>query len=265
MSASLRLALPLPIDVRLMNLTASVLWVGFMALVLAALGAWVARLPAFALAGVTVLGDVAHSSENSLRASVGRHLIGTLFTVDLPELRRAFESAPWVRQSEVRRVFPNRLLVRLQEHQPAAHWGDAGDTRLINVQGELFNPGPGDAEGLRLPRLDGPGGRAAEVLAMYRALAPAFAPLGATLQRLVLSTQGNWQALLSTGATIELGRGSVAEVQTRVERFVATLPAAAQRFGRALEAADLRHRDGYALRLQGITTIDPATLGAGKK
>ena len=56
---------------------------------------------------------------------------------------------------------------------------------------------------------------------------------------------------------LELGRGSAAEVQARVQRLLKTVTQVAGRYGRtpqAVETADLRHADGYALRLRGVTT-----------
>ncbi|RUP35749.1 MAG: cell division protein FtsQ, partial [Curvibacter sp.] len=41
-------------------------------------------------------------------------------------------------------------------------------------------------------------------------------------------------------------------------RFVATLTQVTSRYGRrptSLESADLRHTEGYALRLRGVTTV----------
>ena len=41
------------------------------------------------------------------------------------------------------------------------------------------------------------------------------------------------------------------------QRFVATLTQVASKFGRNLESADLRYSNGYALKLKGVTTLDP--------
>ena len=57
-----------------------------------------------------------------------------------------------------------------------------------------------------------------------------------------------------------MGRGNSDEVLARVERMTLTLAQVTQRYGRqtqALEAADLRHVNGYALRLRGVSTVVP--------
>lgn len=259
-------ALPPPLDVRLMNATASVLFTALGVLLLAALCWWALRHPAFALRGITVRGDVAHSSAATLRANVAPRLTGNFFTVDLAATRRAFEEVPWVRRATVRREFPNRLRVVLQEHQAVALWGDEGSSRMVNSHGELFEANAGEVDAEVLPRLAGPEGEAQQVLAMYRAVAPLFEPLELVAEELQLSGRGSWQLALDTGATVELGRGDVAEVLPRVQRFVQTLTQVSSRYGRrpeALVSADLRYGDGYAIRLRGVGTVaaDPAKKG----
>ncbi len=253
----MKAAMPAPIDVRLMNATSTILFVAFGALVLVAVGAWLIRLPVFALRGISVTGDVTHTSVATLRANVAPRVAGNFFTVDLSAARQAFRQVPWVRDAVVRREFPNRMRVILQEHKAVAFWGNDDDSRLVNTHGEVFQANPGDIEE-DLPRLSGPDSQAAQVLAMYQALAPRFEALDLAIEEFRLTSRGSWQAVLDTGAQIELGRGSLEEVTVRTDRFLATLTQAAGRLGRrteALVAADLRHTDGYAIRLRGVSTI----------
>ena len=258
-------AVPLPVDVRLMNATAAALYVACGALLVAALGWWVLRHPLFAIGGISVHGEVTHNSAATLRANVTPQLSGNFFTVDLRRTQRAFESVPWVRQATVRREFPNRLRVALQEHQAVALWGDEAASRLLNSQGEVFEANAGDVENEGLPRLAGPDEQAPQVLAMYRAIAPLFDPLDLAVDQLQLSGRGNWRVELDTGAVIELGRGEVAEITPRVQRFVQTLTQVTSRYSRrpeSLVSADLRYGDGYAMRLRGVGTVE---AGAQKK
>ena len=104
-------ALPVPLDVRLMNITATVLFALFAAAVAGTAAWWALRHPVFAVGGITVLGDVTHNSAATLRANVAARVAGNFFTVRLDAVRDAFESVPWVRQAQVRRQFPNRLRV----------------------------------------------------------------------------------------------------------------------------------------------------------
>jgi len=253
--------LSMPRDVKLMNLLATVLFVVFALLLALALVYWAARQPVFAIQAITVTGDVSHNNAVTLRANVAPRLSGTFLTLDLTAARQAFEAVPWVRQALVRREFPNRLKVQLQEHDAVAYWGAEGDSRLVNNFGEVFEANVGEVDQEALPRLIGPDDQAAQVLASYQMLQPLFEALDLTLEQIELGPRGGWRVRLDSGALIELGAGQMPEVLARTQRFLKTLTQVTARYGRtpeALETADLRHENGYAIRLRGVTTLTQA-------
>lgn len=244
----------MPADIRLMNAVSTVLWVGFGVAVLAVLMGWLARLPVFAIQGVTIDGDVSRNSITTIRANAAPRLAGNFFTLDLQHAKQAFEAVPWVREAIVRRVWPNRLAVHLEEHHPAAFWGD---DKLVNNEGEVFEANLGDVEDDPMPTLNGPDSSSASMLSLYRRLEPVMERIDAHVDTLNLSGRGSWLAELDSGAKVELGRGSEDEVMARTDRFVRTLPEVVAHYQRPLEYADLRHTDGYAVKLKGVsTTVD---------
>lgn len=250
-------AVPVPFDVKLMNIAASALFALGFALFAAAGAWWAVRHPAFSIAGITVQGEVTHNSAPTIRATVAPQLSGNFFTIDLAAARHAFETVPWVRRAIVKREFPNRLRVLLQEHHAVALWGSESDPKLLNDKGEVFEANVGDVEQDDLPHLSGPEDQAEQVLAMYRAMKPVFESLDLGVGTLTLTPRGNWSAELDNGAVVELGRGTPAEVTARTQRFVRTVTQVASRYARtpeALVSADLRYGEGYALKLRGVAT-----------
>lgn len=262
-------AVPPPFDVRLMNLTATLLFAACVVLAAAALIWWAARHSAFSIDGISVEGDVVHTDATVLRSTVAPHLSGNFFTVDLSATRAAFESVPWVRRAVVSREFPDRLRVSLREQRAVAFWGDAAGSKMVNELGEVFEANVGDIEQEDLPRLTGPAVQSAHLLDMYRALDPLFESLGQSVEEVELTGRGGWRAQLDSGAEIELGNGTIADVVERTERFVRTIANVVEVHGRdveAVESADLRYPDGYALRLRGVTTgVEPAAAKSKPK
>ena len=63
--------------------------------------------------------------------------------------------------------------------------------------------------------------------------------------------------LLERCAGVDIGKD---EVVARVQVFGSTVPQLIARYERPLEYADLRHADGYALRLKGVGTVVPALM-----
>lgn len=251
-------SLPAPLDVKLMNLTATVLFIGCALLLLAAGARWVLRYPGFAVTRIVVQGELVHNNAVTLRANVAPQLAGNFFTLDLQEARAAFEQAPWVRKALVQRVFPGGLKVELQEHDAVAYWGPETGAAMLNSHGEVFEANVGDVDQDGLPRLQGPQGSSGEVLQMYGLLKPVFETLGMGIDALQLTGRGGWRATLDTDAVLELGGGTAPEVVQRTQRFLRTLTQVTAHYKRradALESADLRHSGGYALRMRGVTTV----------
>jgi cell division protein FtsQ len=174
------------------------------------------------------------AAEQVLRA-LRAEVQGNLITVDIEHLRHSLEQLPWVRSVNIRREFPDRLAVQLEEHQALARWNHNG---LVNHQGEVFEA---DSEQL-LPKFIGPEGTSAEVTRHYAKFSLQLDALDLHATQLVLSPRHAWQMTLSNGMVLELGRE---DVQQRLARFVAVYPYT-EDSGAA--HVDLRYRNGFAVR-----------------
>ena len=226
------------------------LWVAALAL---------ARSPWLPLRAIVIDGEVRRVSVATLRAYGLPRIAGNFVAVDLDDAGRAFERAPWVRRASVRRTWPDRLTVTVEEHRPVALWrARTGDDRLVNDHGEVFEANVGDVDDEDLPLFEAPGDAAAPaVLALHRRLQPLFDGAGLPIAGLALSPRGGWRATLEDGASVELGRGSDDEIVARARGFTATIEAVSDHFDTELLRADLRHADGYAVRLRHVTTPTP--------
>lgn len=250
----------LPLDIRLMTVVTRGLVLVFVLLCLGAVGTWIARHPGWTLKGISVQGDLGHQNAVGLRAQLAtplRKLEGSFLTLDLQQVRRMFEAVPWVRHARVQREFPNRLRVTLEEHEAVAWWGQSGSGQLVSRLGEVFEASPDEGDGL--PELAGPPEQAPLVWTLYQSLSEEVARLDRTLVRLELNERGSWRAELDNGTRLELGRGSSDELLARTRRFTTTVGQLAQRYPGALQSVDLRYPNGYALRVQGVTTVTEDT------
>jgi len=190
---------------------------------------------------VMVVGELKHTTRAEVEAMLDGRVAGNFFSAELGEVRAAVERLPWVRRAGVRRVWPDRLEVTIEEHVALARWGDS---MLLNTFGERF-AGKSDA---RLPQLAGPPGTEAEVARRYAAFARTLAPLGTPLEQVVLTPRFAWQLRLGNGVQLALGRDTDA-AQARLERFVQTFSAPESGAAR-YDYVDLRYPNGFALRLR---------------
>jgi cell division protein FtsQ len=151
-------------------------------------------------------------------------------------IRTSARKVPWVREATVRRIHPDAVEIHLAAHAAFGRWNEA---ELVSDRGEVFiakDPGG-------LPRLRGPDGSSARVVAEYPLVAAALAPVGA-VRELRLTARGGWHATLDSGLAVALGRG---EWQPRAQRFAAAWPKLSEE-ARAVEYADLRYPGGFAMK-----------------
>jgi len=234
------------------------------ALLLAAYGGvhYVVRLPVFPLREVRVDGELAHVTREQLETLARREVKGNFFTLDLGEARAAFASLPWVRRAEVRRQWPDRLDVALEEHVPLARWGNAA---LVNTHGEVFaaafERAPAKPSDPVLPLFEGPEASAKEIAIQYGYFQRRLATIGQVPVEVRVSPRRAWQVRLASGLTLRLGRE---RIEARLDRYVAVHDRALSRLQRKLDYVDLRYPNGFAVRIPELRPEPQHQRRAGK-
>jgi len=209
---------------------------------------WLTGLPGVRLQRIVLKGDLNRIDREQLKSTLLAAAKGTFFTVDVQTVQAQVVKLPWVRTAAVRRVWPDRLEVTLEEHQPKARWG-AG--QLLNSRDEVF---AADYAG-ELPRLAGPPGSEKEVAAKHAEFAALLAPADQKLAETLLSRRRAWQVRLAGGLALALGRERMEE---RLVRFVAVLQAQPELAGQR-GRIDLRYPNGFAVKLAGPKTNEQST------
>ena len=223
----------------LMNALANTLFTLAVLLVLGAAALYAARQPAFALREVRIGNELKHVTREQIEDVVRREVRGGFFTINLATARAAFERLPWVRGVNVRRQWPARLDVVLEEHVPMARWGTAA---LVNTHGEVFQAAY-DGE---LPLFIGPEGAAREIAIQYRYFQRGLAAMGETPVQVQVTARRAWQVKLQGGLMLELGRENI---EARFSRFVALHDRTIGRLERRIDYVDLRYANGFAVRV----------------
>ncbi|MFZ4538252.1 cell division protein FtsQ/DivIB [Propionivibrio sp.] len=255
---------------QLMTAVSDLLFVAAAAALLVAVVVWSARLPWFPLREVVVTSELREVRHSDVERSLSGRLRGNFFSINLEAVRQSLEQLPWVRRADVRRQWPSRIEVSLEEHVPVAFWGQATG-QLVNSYGEVFAAAMSVAPTEPMPLLVGPSGLAPEMLSQYQEAEEVLKPIGRVPRALNVSPRLAVQFRLDDGMIVELGRQQAkAPVRQRLERFVehysSVLTAARQRpSGSALPVVvvDMRYPNGYALRVN-VLAAAPETESKGK-
>ena len=198
---------------------------------------WLSRSTVFGLRHVVVSTPL-KQVDTAVLSGVMRSLRGDLFSVNLDDARANVARLSWVRNVNVRREFPDRLHVSIEEHEPLASWGEE---MLVNTFGEVFEA---DYRG-SLPRFNAPTGSEREVVDFYKRSKSALAVLGLAPVVVSLSPRRAWRVHLDNGLVLELGRD---QIDDRLAVFARAYPTALAQLAGSDGTVDLRYDGGFVLK-----------------
>ena len=235
-----------------LNVLAGLMLVSALSLIVITGSSWVQRHPWFNIKELVVTGmrgltDTSHQENKIIKYQLMPRIKGNFFTVDLDTVQHLFQDNPWVRHAVVRRVWPNRLWVVLEEHQPVAK---LNDDLLVNQYGELFL---GVLKGTdiwqNLPQFYGDKNNVDIIQAHFHQLNQWLLPKKLSIRQLYFSERRAWTAVLSNNIVLEIGRDDLQpNIETRIKRWVNTWATAQQAANfKPYSRIDLRYPNGYAV------------------
>ena len=230
----------------------------FLVMLVVGILAWLSQRPVFSLKQIQIEPlsgqTLKHINKPIVKQQVLETVQGNFFTVRLEDVKRGFESMPWVRHANVRRVWPNGLVVSIEEQKPFGTWGGSESHTLMNTYGELFTGRISEvSEDIRLIDFYGPADAGKEVLSLYEKANNWFKPWGAEVTSLALTERYAWHVRLSNGMKVEFGRDEESSDKNLTEERVARLfkywPQVQEKWANRIDAVDLRYANGFAVHL----------------
>ena len=208
------------------------------------------------IAKVSVQGELGYVSREAVQQRIAPFVEQSFFQVDLNAMRHQLEQMPWIAHVEVRRVWPDQVMVRLDEQLPIARWGGEA---LLNNKGQAF--APDDLSRYEhLPHLYGPKRAQQRVMQQYQMLSQMLRPLGFSISRLELRERGSWFLTTNQGIELLLGRDQVVE---KMRRFTAIYQKALEQESEKIARIDLRYANGLAVAWhEPIPTAADTTVAA---
>lgn len=230
----------------------------FVAMAVIGLLVWLSQRPVFTLKQIQIepiTGQtLKHINKAMVKRQVAETVQGNFFSVRLEDVKRGFESMPWVRHVNVRRVWPNELIVSIEEQQAFGTWDGSDSNTLINKYGELFTGRITEvSDNVQLIDFHGPDDAGKEVMSLYEKANNWFKPWGAEVTSLALTERYAWHIKLSNGMKVEFGRDEENSDKNLTEERVARLfkywPQVQERWSNRIDAVDLRYANGFAVHL----------------
>ncbi|PPD46226.1 MAG: cell division protein FtsQ [Methylocystis sp.] len=201
----------------------------------------VARAIGFDISAVTITGQ-SRMSDKELLAASGVGPRDSLPFLDVNAVRDRLMAVPLVKSARVMKLYPNRLVVAIEERQPHALWQRSGRVSVISEDGVEIDE-LRDERYLGLPFVVGEG--AQKRLPEYLVLLKGAGDIARRIKAGVLVAGRRWDIEMTDGVIVKLpetdpGRG--VEALARLQREARILD-------KAVMAIDLRLRDRVTVRL----------------
>ncbi len=202
----------------------------------------------FPITEVQIKGSLRYIKASAVQELVTTSLVGSFFTINVSRLREELELIPGVRAVEVRRLWPDQLIIRVQEYEAIAIWHEAGQTpALMSAEGIIFSPKDNIEAFSSLPKMQGASSSSTMVLAIYQDAVSLLETYGLEIKKIQLDERYAWTLTLSNGDRLHLGRQSFF---LRLGRFLNVY----EQHLKYLENGgnreiDLRYTNGFAVKV----------------
>ena len=199
------------------------------------------------------------SEVESLVSEIG---VGNFFSIELDRIKSEVEGLAWVQNAEVRREWPNTLLIEVREHRPVMRWNK---NQWVNSVGDVVDL-PGDILVQNAIQLFGRDKDAAMMLRQAYVWKKRLATQGIELRSLWLSGAQAWTLGLlqiDTATEFELLLGRE-QVEARLSRFEYLYKNQIRSIDQRLKRVDARYPDGLAIKSEQIKSNNTVAMSSGE-
>ncbi len=200
-----------------------------------------ARVFGFPVRVVDISGVKELTREEVLAAS-GLSPANSLLFVDLAEVRARLKALPLVAEATVRKLYPDRVIVRIVEREPFALWQQDGVVKVVAVDGTVID-NLSDRRYLRLPHVVGPNARMR--VREYQDILDGVPEFKAQVRAGVLVSERRWNLKLMNGIDVKLPEHG----QIEALKHLAKLDREHQVLSKDILSVDLRAPGRVSFRL----------------
>lgn len=197
----------------------------------------------FPISVVQVIDPLQRISHQQLQAQIATDLNKGFFNIDLPTIQKEVMLLPWVKNAQVSRRWPNKLVISVQERKPLARWGNQS---LLDTDGQLFTPVKKTIP-QGLPQFTGPADAVSDIVINYTKFSQALAVDHLTISAINVTNRMSWSITLNTGTVVNLGRK---EIVKRLQRFASVYDTIFASVHENAKYVDMRYSNAMAVRWQ---------------
>ena len=192
---------------------------------------------------IVIEGDLTLAEQVAMQEHIGALDLPGILSLALPRLETQLQQMDWARRVDVRRRWPNKLVIYVNKESPVAQWDDH---TFLSADGDILQlPDQYD----QLPRLSAQLSSPRESMEIFRLLQQYAARQGLEILELTETAQGEWHVGFESGTVLRLG---AVELEARMNRFLSAYTNIIQQQRRPVAYVDARYPSGVAVRYSEI-------------
>jgi cell division protein FtsQ len=201
---------------------------------------WFADARNFPLEHVVLEAPYQHVPKKLLDQHINPYVKKNFVTLDAAHLQQELQKLPWVKKIQVRRVWPDTLVVKVIEQQASARWSEQ---EVVNPEGDLFHA---DAASIpeNLPQFRGPRDMVKSILKHYQQFQLTLNKEKLKIKSIQVNPRNAWEVQLEDGPLLILGQS---QHQERLALIVKAWSSLIKGRTAPLRTVDARYPNGIAV------------------
>ena len=221
---------------------------------------WLYQPDSFPIKQVKLENQLKNQKSKELQVIASKAVNGGFFSLDIDKFRsELLFSLPWVEEVRVRKVWPDKLLVSIKEHQPISRWVSIdklqknpeysqNDIELLSRNGVVFYPKLTDKQTKKFNRmavLSGPEMNAKIILETCVKINKSLKKLNSRVQQCGMNGRRSWLITLNNGIVIKLGKENVMQ---NLHQYIDVFSDQLSKYFDQVDYADLRFSNGFSVK-----------------
>jgi len=192
-------------------------------------------------------------------------LKGGFFSLNIDQLRAdLLARLPWVTSVSIRKVWPDKLLIKIVEHKPVARWLSVGKsdrkigTQLLSEQGVAFTPQLTDKQKLKFSHmvlLTGTITNVKKILTNCVQINNQLKKLDIHIKQCGMNERRSWGIKLALDNEVDIKLGKE-KIMLQLERFSEVFSGQLKKYLSSIESADLRYANGFSIKWKAVEVLD---------
>lgn len=186
-----------------------------------------------------VEGDMTPAERERIQSALSGVGVAGILSTDLGDFEQILEAMGWARGVDIRRKWPNKLVVNIRKENPVAKWGVdaylAADGSVLSLPNQYPN----------LPTLRSSVSNPHQSMQVYRLLQQFASRQALRIMDLSESAEGEWVVEFANGLALHLG---ASEINDRMSRFLRAYDSVLREKTAIIDYVDARYPSGIAVK-----------------